>query len=122
MELAKQQDKIGKVMRTTKTKWLPAVGALLLLNFTGSAVVRGQSEEKRAVKHLVNPTMPELAKKLNLSGTVRIEVVIAPDGTVKRSRIVGGHPVLAQEAEHAAQRSTFEAGPRETTETIDFKF
>ena len=109
-------------MRTTKTKWLLAFAALLLLNLSGSAPLRAQSEEKRAVKHLVTPTMPELAKKLNLSGTVRIAIVIAPDGTVKRSRIVGGHPVLAQEAEHAAQRSTFEPGPRETTETIDFKF
>ena len=84
--------------------------------------IHAQSEEKRSVKHLVQPVYPELAKKLNLSGTVRVEVIIAPDGTVKRTRVVGGHPVLAQEAERAAQRSTFEPGPRETTETIDFKF
>jgi outer membrane biosynthesis protein TonB len=53
---------------------------------------------------------------------VRVEIVIAPDGSVKRTRVVGGHPVLAVEAERAAQRSTFEPGPKETTETIDFKF
>jgi TonB family protein len=109
-------------MRATKTKWLLAVAALLSINLSGSAFLHAQSEEKRAVKHMVAPVMPDLAKKLNLSGTVRIEVVIAPDGTVKRSRVVGGHPVLAAEAEHAAQKSTFEPGPRETTETIDFKF
>jgi TonB family protein len=110
------------MMSATKTMRILAVAALLLLNLSGSVVVHAQSEEKRAVKHLVTPTMPELGKKLNLSGTVRIEVVIAQDGTVKRSRVVGGHPVLAAEAEHAAQKSTFEPGPRETTETIDFKF
>ena len=109
-------------MRSTKTKWLLAVAALLLLNLSGSASLRAQSEEKRPVKHLVTPTMPELAKKLNLTGTVRIEIVIAPDGTVKRSRVLGGHPVLAAEAERAAQKSTFEAASHETTETIDFKF
>jgi TonB family protein len=108
-------------MRATTMKWLLAA-ALLATNLSGSALLHAQSEEKRAVKHLVAPVMPELAKKLNLSGTVRIEVVIAPDGTVKRSRVVGGHPVLAAEAEHAAQKSTFEPGPHETTETIDFKF
>jgi len=74
------------------------------------------------VKHLVTPSVPELARKLNLTGTVRVEIVIAPDGSVKRTRVVGGHPVLAVEAERAAQRSTFEPGPKETTETIDFKF
>jgi TonB family protein len=109
-------------MRPTKTKWLLAAAALLIVHFASSVSLYAQSEEKRAVKHLVTPTLPELARKLNLTGTVRIEVTIAPDGSVKRSRVVGGHPVLAVEAEHAAQKSTFEPGPRETTETIDFKF
>lgn len=66
--------------------------------------------------------MPELARKLNLSGSVKVEIAIAPDGTVKSTRVVGGHPVLAQEAERAARNSTFESGPRETIETIEFKF
>jgi hypothetical protein len=30
-------------------------------------------EEKRPVKRLVQPLVPELAKKLNLTGTVKIE-------------------------------------------------
>jgi TonB family protein len=87
---------------------------------SGTLQVRAQS--KRQAKHLVVPTVPELARKLNLTGAVRIEVTIAPDGTVKRSRVVGGHPVLAMAAESAADRSTFEPGPTETTEIIEFKF
>jgi len=79
-------------------------------------------EEKRQLKHLVQPIISDLAKKLNLTGTVRIEVTIAPDGRVKRTRVLGGHPVLATDAEVAAQKTTFEAGPRETVETMEFKF
>jgi TonB family protein len=79
-------------------------------------------EDKRPVKRLVQPLVPELARKLNLTGAVKIEVTIAPDGTVKRTRVVGGHPVLASSAESAAQKSTFQPGPRETTEVIEFKF
>jgi TonB family protein len=81
-----------------------------------------QVEEKRALKRLVQPLVPELARKLNLTGTAKIEVTIAPDGTVKRTRVIGGHPVLASAAESAAQKSTFQPGPRETTEVIEFKF
>ena len=33
--------------------------------------------------------IPELAQKMNISGTVKIEVVVAPNGTVKR-RAGGG--------------------------------
>jgi TonB family protein len=80
------------------------------------------ADAKRQAKHLVQPNPSELARKLNLTGTVRVEVTIAPDGTVKRTRIIGGHPVLAADAERAAQKSTFEAGPVETTEVLEFRF
>ena len=111
-----------KTNRAVKLKRAAAVAALVAATVGAPSRARAQSEEKRPVKHLVTPVMPELGKKLNLSGTVRIEVVIAPDGSVKRTRVVGGHPVLAAEAEHAAQKSTFEPASHETTETIDFKF
>ena len=79
-------------------------------------------EEKRRAKNLVQPNVSQLARKLNLSGSVKIEITIAKDGTVKRTRVLGGHPLLAQDAERAALGSTFEPGPQETVETIEFKF
>jgi TonB family protein len=77
---------------------------------------------RRPVRHMVTPAYPELAKKLNLTGTARIEVTIGADGTVKHTRVLGGHPVLAAEAERAAEKSTFEPAPTETVEVIEFKF
>jgi TonB family protein len=99
---------------------LGAITLLCAIAVGGSLPVQAQS--KRAAKHLVTPLVPELAKKLNLTGTVRIEVTIAPDGNVKRSRVIGGHPVLAMAAQSAADKSTFEPGPTETSEIIEFKF
>jgi len=65
--------------------------ALVLASPSAGLRVHAQSPDaKRAVKHMVTPQFPELAKKLNLSGTVRIEVTIGPDGIVKRSSILGG--------------------------------
>jgi len=101
----------------------PLIATLALA--TCSLQVCAQSaevEEKRPVKRLVQPIIPELATKLNLAGAVKIEVTIAPDGTVKSTRIVGGHPVLAAAAESAAQKSTFQPGPKETVEVIEFRF
>ncbi|MGH9742270.1 MAG: energy transducer TonB, partial [Candidatus Acidiferrum sp.] len=77
---------------------------------------------KRKVRVLAKPQYPELAKRLSLSGVVKIEVTIEPDGRVKRTHVVGGHPVLAAEAERAAMQCEFEPGPKETTEIIEFKF
>jgi TonB family protein len=85
-----------------------------------------QSEEapgsKRRVRSLGKAQYPDLAKRLNLSGTVKVEVTVGPDGKVKRTRVLGGHPVLAAEAEKAATQTEFEPGPKETTEVIEFKF
>ena len=93
---------------------------------SSSVSLRAQSAEssdaKRKVKFMGRPVYPDLARKLNLTGVVKIEVVIGPDGKVKRTRVIGGHPVLAAEAERAAQNSEFEPGPKETMEVIDFKF
>src|SRR5262249_23391401 len=107
---------------TTTTRLVAALGAVLVFSLLGTSLRAQSGEDRRPAKHLVTPVVPELAKRLSLSGTVRIEVVVAPNGTVKRTRVIGGHPVLAVEAERAAQKSTFEAGPRETIEIIDFKF
>lgn len=91
-----------------------------------SVNLRAQSSEtgeiRRKAKVLGKPAYPELARKLNLTGVVKVEVVIGADGKVKRTRVVGGHPVLATEAEKAAQQSEFEPGSKETTEVIEFKF
>jgi TonB family protein len=102
------------------------ITVLLAVAVSGAVGLHAQSTatvvERRPIKNLVQPTLPDFAKKFKLAGTVRIEVTIAPNGTVKNTRILGGHPVLAAEAEKAAQRSTFEPGPKETTEVIEFRF
>ena len=84
---------------------------------------QAQSEEMaRRAKNKVQPSYPELARKMKLAGTVKIEVVVAPNGTVKGARIVGGHPVLANAALDAAKKWRFEPAAAETSGVIDFKF
>jgi protein TonB len=117
-----------KDMLVTKAKRILAVCLLAVLAvasgvaFSLRAQVGEIPEAKRKVRVLVKPQYPELAKKLSLSGLVKIEVTIGPDGRVRRAHVVGGHPVLATEAEKAALQSEFEPGPKETTEIIEFKF
>ena len=82
-----------------------------------------QSEDVvRRAKIKVQPTYPELAHKMNITGTVKIEVVVAPNGTVKEARVVGGHPVLANAALDAAKKWRFEPAAAESSGVIDFKF
>jgi TonB family protein len=79
-------------------------------------------EGKRKIKTKVLPVLPELARRMNITGKVKIEVVIAPDGRVKSSRAVGGHPVLVQTCLDAIKEWKFEPAPEESTQMVEFDF
>jgi TonB family protein len=81
-----------------------------------------QGELVRRAKSKVAPVYPELARKLNLTGTVKVEVVVAPNGVVKDAKVVGGHPVLATAALEAARKWRFEPTALESSGIVDFKF
>jgi len=107
-----------------------ATALLALLSLTqmvgpaqlGAQQAQNSEEMVRRAKSKIQPIYPELARKMNITGTVKIEVVVAPNGTVKDARIVGGHPVLANAALEAAKKWRFEPAAGESTGIIDFKF
>jgi TonB family protein len=113
-------------VKASKALLAVCLGTMLASASIEAVRLRAQSEEapgsKRKVRSLGKPQYTDLAKRLNLSGTVKVEVTVGADGKVKRTRVLGGHPVLAAEAEKAAMQSEFEPGPKETTEVIEFKF
>jgi TonB family protein len=81
-----------------------------------------QGEISRKVKSRVPATYPELARKMNITGTVKVEVVVSPNGSVKEAKIVGGHPVLATAALDAVKKWRFEPAAVESSGVVDFKF
>jgi TonB family protein len=59
---------------------------------------------------------------MHLSGTVKIQVVVAPNGMVKDAKVVGGHPVLAGAALDAVRKWRFEPAAVESSGVVDIKF
>ncbi len=99
-----------------------AAGAVIFV-LAGSLVGGQQSEEgKRKAKTKVNPVYPDLARRMNISGKVKIEVVIAADGHVKSVRAIGGSPVLVQPCLDAVKEWRFETASEETIQLIEFNF
>jgi len=87
-----------------------------------SAPLCAQLEAKRKVKTQVDASYPDIARKYNLSGKVRISVVITKEGHVKSTKVLGGNAVLANSALDAVKDWKFMPGPDETTEVIEFDF
>ncbi len=90
---------------------------------TASAQESVKTEElTRKPKTKVAPVYPDVARRMNVSGTVRLSVVVAPNGTVKSSKAIGGHPVLVNAAIDAMKHWKFEPAPTESSGIVEFKF
>jgi outer membrane biosynthesis protein TonB len=60
--------------------------------------LHAQEELTRKVKTKVAPVYPDIARRMNITGTVKVLVVVAPNGSLKSSKVVGGHPLLVTAA------------------------
>jgi TonB family protein len=80
------------------------------------------TEITRKVKAKVAPIYPEIARRMNISGTVKLVVVVAPNGSVKSTKVLGGHPLLVSAAEDAVKKWKFEPASNEDSGVVEFKF
>jgi len=97
-----------------------AAAGLLALSLAGAQALN--DEGRRKLKTKSTPTYPELARRMNISGKVRIELVIAPDGRVRSARAIGGHPVLVQTCLDTVKDWKYEPAGAETTQIVEFEF
>ena len=79
-------------------------------------------ELSRKPKTKVAPVYPDVARRMGVAGIVKLSVVVAPNGTVKSSKVIGGHPVLVNAAMDAMKQWKFESAPTESSGTVEFKF
>jgi TonB family protein len=98
--------------------------AITVLLATGLVIAQQSSTDdgKRKVKSRVNPQYSDLARRMGLTGKVKIEIVVAPDGHVKSTRALGGHPLLVQACVDAVKDWKYEPGSEETTQIVEFEF
>jgi TonB family protein len=81
-----------------------------------------KSDSTRKLLLRVPPEYPEMAQRLNLTGTVQVEARVMPDGKVKDVKIVGGHPVLADAVMRAVMLWRYEPAPKESTVLVKVAF
>jgi protein TonB len=80
------------------------------------------AQDGRKIKHQVQPVYPELAKQANVSGSVRLQVTVAPSGKVVETKVLGGSPLLIASAEQAVRQWVYEPAPETSTTTVQINF
>ena len=81
-----------------------------------------QGDLIKRVKTRFEPTYPELARRMGVKGSVKLLVTVAPNGKVKTTKVVGGHPVLVGASEDAIRRWKFAPAAEEVTGIVEFTF
>lgn len=100
--------------------------ALLVLCLALGSVpaVRAQSEEHsgRKVIRSEKPDYPAVLKVLGIGGTVRLNAKVLANGTVAHVAILGGNPILAENAVKAVMKWKYAPAPSSSNEIVTFDF
>jgi TonB family protein len=92
---------------------------------SGTSPVAGSTSLAEGTRQLVRskePEYPALAEHMKLTGTVQVQALVKPDGTVREVRIIGGHPLLADALANAVMQWKYQPAPKETVEIVKFTF
>jgi TonB family protein len=99
------------LLRATAVALVLALG----LPFCGRA-------EERAVKSRVAPVYPEIAKRMKVSGPVKLDVTVDADGKVTDVKEVSGNHTLSIAAQEAVRKWKFAPGPGVSTVSVELNF
>jgi TonB family protein len=104
---------------------LVVLGLLSLTTLAGAAGAHAATltpASGRTATKKVTPAYPEVARKAHLEGTVKLTLVVTPEGKVKSVAVVGGHPIFAVAATTAAKQWQFTPAAKESTQPLVFEF
>jgi TonB family protein len=78
--------------------------------------------DDRAIKTRVNPIYPELAKRMRITGVVKLEATVDAEGKVTAVKTISGNRSLAQAAEDAVNKWRYVPGPGVSTVEVELSF
>jgi TonB family protein len=111
---------VGSWSAVNWLRWCAVMGATLALAL--GLALPARAGDDRAVKSRVAPVYPEIAKRMKISGEVKLEAVVDADGKVKDVRTVSGNHILGEAAEDAVKKWKFEPGSGDATVVVAVNF
>jgi TonB family protein len=81
-----------------------------------------RATDTRAIKVRTTPIYPEIAKRIRVSGMVRLTVTVDAQGKVTDVKPLSGNGVLSAAAEEAIRNWRFEPGPSASTVIVAVNF
>jgi len=100
------------------------LAALFFVMASSCIALHAQKTDKTLRKRIaaVDPVYPELLRRSNIGGVVRLLVVISPKGTVETVNQLGGNAALLEAAVTAVKKWKYAPADTETTQEVSITF
>ncbi len=105
-------------LRRAGIKMLQAAALALIV----ALALPARAADERAIKSRVAPVYPEVAKRMKITGVVKMEAVVDADGKVKDVKTIAGSRMLAISAEEAVRQWRFASGSGDATVVVEVNF
>ena len=92
---------------------------VLTVALVGAAIA--QPADRQLVREQL-PEYPSLLKKMGIGGTVKLSAIVAADGTVKKTKIDGGNPMLGEIACGAVKKWKYAPASQPSNEIVEMTF
>jgi TonB family protein len=106
---------------TRKKVLATALFCLIVLSLTPLSAQKAEKSQRKKI-YSVEPTYPEMLRRSNIGGVVRLLIVISPKGTVSTVNQLGGNAALVEAASSAVKKWKYAPAEVETTQEISLTF
>ena len=118
MQVGRHTERFQMIPRRLSFATLPL--ALCLTAAFVSPSLAQKSDRKVVVT--VKPEYPDLLRRAQVGGVVRLKATVLPNGAVSSVEILGGNPILAERAVTAVKNWKYAPAPDKTIEDISLSF
>lgn len=71
---------------------------------------------------MAKPAYPQTLKDLHIEGLVRLKATVSPDGSVGNIEVIGGNPILVENAVKAVKAWKYAPAPSPSEEVVVLNF
>lgn len=109
-------------MRVDRLRFFRGLRVVAALAVLLALALPGRAADDRGVKQRVAPIYPELAKRMRITGDVKVEATVDEEGKVTDAKATSGSKTLSPAAEDAVRKWKFLPGPTVSHVEVTVRF
>ncbi len=94
----------------------------LITAFVPASLAQKAAKSERKVIVITKPDYPDILRRAQVGGVVRLKATVLPNGAVTNVEILGGNPILAENAAAAVKKWKYSPAASQTTEDVSLSF